>query len=195
MTDRPLRLAVIIGSIRDGRFGPTVATWFAGEAARRTDSEVDLIDLADVPIGAAAPSVSPPPQVLTALGDLTPRLEAADGFVIVTPEYNHSYPAALKNAIDWHNAQFHAKPVAFVSYGGLSRRTACRGASARGLRRTSCRHHEGHDQLPRHVGVLRRGRRPKDPNGQAMAAKTLLDQLTWWARVLRDAKATTPYNA
>ncbi|GAA4628173.1 NAD(P)H-dependent oxidoreductase [Actinoallomurus vinaceus] len=195
MTDRPLRLAVIIGSIRDGRFGPTVATWFAGEAARRTDIEIDLIDLADVPIGAAAPSVSPPPQVLTALGDLTPRLEAADGFVVVTPEYNHSYPAALKNAIDWHNGQFHAKPVAFVSYGGLA-------GGLRAVEHLRAVFAELHavttrDTISFHGTWESFGEdgRPKDPNGPAMAAKTLLDQLTWWARVLRDAKATTPYNA
>jgi NAD(P)H-dependent FMN reductase len=195
MTDRPLRLAVIIASIRDGRFGPTVAHWFAGEAAHRTDLEVDLIDLADAPIGAAAPSMSPPAQVLAALSDLTPRLEAADGFVVVTPEYNHSYPAALKNAIDWHNAQFHAKPVAFVSYGGLA-------GGLRAVEHLRAVFAELHavttrDTVSFHGTWDRFGpdARPKDPHGPATAANTLLDQVTWWARVLRDAKTTTPYKA
>ncbi|MET7329809.1 NAD(P)H-dependent oxidoreductase [Nonomuraea sp. NPDC005650] len=195
MSESPLRLAVIVGSVRDGRFGPTAATWFAGEAARRADLEVDLIDLADVPIGGAAPSMSPPAGVLTALSDLTPRLEAADAFVVVTPEYNHSYPASLKNAIDWHNAQFHAKPVAFVSYGGLS-------GGLRAVEHLRAVFAELHAVTTRDT-VSFHGAwdcfgpdgLPKDPHGPATAAKTLLDQLTWWARVLRDAKVTTPYGA
>src|SRR5258708_6425220 len=51
---------------------------------------------------------------------LTARLDAADAFVLVTPEYNQSYPAPLKAAIDWHFTQRAAKPVAFVSYGGAA---------------------------------------------------------------------------
>ena len=54
------------------------------------------------------------------MAELTARLDAADAFVLVTPEYNHSYPASLKAAIDWHFTQWTAKPVAFVSYGGAA---------------------------------------------------------------------------
>jgi len=194
MSDSRLRLTVIVGSVRDGRIGSTVATWFAGQAAQRADIEVDVVDLAQVPLGAAAPSMSPPEQVLTALSDLTPRLDAADGFVVVTPEYNHSYPAALKNAIDWHNAQFHAKPVAFVSYGGLS-------GGLRAVEHLRAVFAELHAVTTRDTisfhGVWEcfdSDGQPKDPHGPATAAKTLLDQVTWWARVLRDAKATTPYT-
>lgn len=85
MTTDPLRLAVIVGSVRDGRLGPTVATWFAGQATARPDLDVDMIDLVDVPIGGAAPSMSAPTPVLQALSELTPRLASADAFVVVTP--------------------------------------------------------------------------------------------------------------
>ncbi len=54
------------------------------------------------------------------MAELTARLEAADTFILVTPEHNHSYPASLKAAIDWHFTQWTAKPVAFVSYGGAA---------------------------------------------------------------------------
>ncbi|GAB3840909.1 NADPH-dependent FMN reductase [Dactylosporangium cerinum] len=195
MSEQRLQLAVIIGSVRDGRFGPTVANWFAGEAAGRDDVHVDLVDLAEVRIGAAAPTMSPPAEVLRALGDLTPRLAAADAFVVVTPEYNRSYPGALKNAIDWHNAQFHAKPVGFVSYGGRS-------GGLRAVEHLRLVFAELHAVTTRDT-VSFHGTwdqfdgdgRPKDPQGPASAASALLDQVTWWARALKDAKRATPYRA
>jgi NAD(P)H-dependent FMN reductase len=119
MTNAPVRLAVIVGSIRDGRFGPTVATWFTRLARERDDFEIDVIDLADHALPTVI-SATPDPEGGAALGEVMPRVEAAEAFVIVTPEYNHSYPAALKNFIDWHNSPWHAKPVAFVSYGGMA---------------------------------------------------------------------------
>ncbi|MEU6720337.1 NAD(P)H-dependent oxidoreductase [Nonomuraea sp. NPDC046802] len=195
MIDDPLRLAVIVGSVRDGRLGPTVAAWFADQATARQDLDVDVIDLADVPLGAAAPSMSVPEPVLKALGELTPRLAAADAFVVVTPEYNHSYPAALKNAIDWHNQQFHAKPVAFVSFGGIA-------GGLRAVEHLRSVFAELHAVATRDTVSFHRAwecfdgnGQPKDPAGPAMAAETLLDQVSWWARVLRDAKAATPYIA
>ncbi|MDX6240202.1 MAG: hypothetical protein QOG10_5022, partial [Kribbellaceae bacterium] len=110
-----LRLAVIIGSTRNGRFGPTVARWFAALAGKRADLDVDLIDLA----GAHLPEVltdfdQPIPAPVAALA---PRLAAADAFAVVTPEYNSSFPAPLKTAIDWYYEEWHAKPVAVVCYG------------------------------------------------------------------------------
>ncbi|MEU6077121.1 NAD(P)H-dependent oxidoreductase [Micromonospora sp. NPDC047074] len=194
MSEHRLQLAVIIGSVRDGRFGPTVANWFVREAEGRDDVLVDLIDLADVSIGSTAPTMSPPPHVLAALSGLTPRLDAADAFVVVTPEYNHSYPGALKNVIDWHNVQFHAKPVAFVSYGGLS-------GGLRAVEHLRLVFAELHAVTTRDT-VSFHGAweqfdgdgRPRDPHGPAAAAKTLLDQVTWWARALKEAKTTTPYR-
>jgi NAD(P)H-dependent FMN reductase len=139
--------------------------------------------------------MSAPAEALQALSGLTPRLDAADAFVVVTPEYNHSFPAGLKNAIDWHNTQFHAKPVAFVSYGG-------RAGGLRAVDHLRVVFAELHAVTTRDT-VSFHGTwvqfeadgRPKDPDGPAAAAKTLLDQVTWWARVLRDAKVTHPYGA
>lgn len=69
---------------------------------RRTDLHVDVVDLAGDQLA------------------VTGSLDAADAFVVVTPEYNHSFPAPLKAMIDGHVVQWRAKPVAFVSYGGIS---------------------------------------------------------------------------
>ena len=112
MTERPLRVMVIIGSNRDGRLGPTVARWFVAELAGRADADVDVLDVAEaaLPDRLTAFGAEPPPEVAA----VSARLAAADAFVVVTPEYNHSYPAPLKTLIDWHGRQWWAKPVGFV---------------------------------------------------------------------------------
>src|SRR5689334_17525869 len=88
-----LRVAVILGSVREGRFGPTVAKWFVSRAEARDDMTIDFIDLADVDH----------PRNMTGNADaqtFAERIAAADAFVIITPEYNHSYPGPLKTALD-----------------------------------------------------------------------------------------------
>lgn len=112
MTEHPLNIAVIIGSTRQGRFGPVVAEWFAAHARARPDLAVDVVDLVDVELPAVHPS-----RPVAELDAWRTRLGRADGFVVVTPEYNHGYPAVLKNAIDSIYPEWVNKPVGFVSYG------------------------------------------------------------------------------
>ncbi|GHE66478.1 NADPH-dependent FMN reductase [Streptomyces cellulosae] len=193
-SDGPLRTAVIIGSTRDGRFGPVVTDWITGHIAEREDMTADVIDLVATPLPTVFPAFGQPPsaEVVVQLGEVSPRLAAADAFVIVTPEYNHSFPAALKNAIDWHNEQWHAKPVGFVSYGGLSGglraveqlRVVLAELHAVTIRNTVSFHNYGE--------VFGGDGKPADP-GCDVAAKAMLDQLTWWGHALRDAKAVRPY--
>jgi NAD(P)H-dependent FMN reductase len=195
LNDGPLRVAVLVGSTRDGRFGPVVADWTAGHIAQREDLEADLVDLVETPVPTVMPAFGQQPseEDMALLGAVAPRLAAADAFVIVTPEYNHSYPAALKNAIDWHNPQWHAKPVAFVSYGGISGGLRAvehlRGVLAElhavTIRNTVSFHNYG-DKFDADG-------KPLDPECDA-AAKSLLDQLTWWGLALRDARAARPYT-
>jgi NAD(P)H-dependent FMN reductase len=113
-----LQVAIVIDSTCRGRFCPTVTDWFTAQARRRGNLDLDVIDLAKARL----------PDVLSNDGDrlpeqmqaLAPQLAAADAFVTVTPEYNHSFPGPLKTAIDWYLDQWKAKPVAFVSSGGMS---------------------------------------------------------------------------
>jgi NAD(P)H-dependent FMN reductase len=116
------RLAIVIGSTRPGRVGEPIARWVATQAATRGDLEVDLVDLAEVGL----PLLDEPHH--PRLGDYTHehtrawsgRIDQADAFVFVTPEYNHGYSAVLKNAIDYLYNEWQHKPVGFVSYGGNS---------------------------------------------------------------------------
>ncbi|HSA52478.1 MAG TPA: NAD(P)H-dependent oxidoreductase [Yinghuangia sp.] len=194
-TAERLRLAVIVGSTRSGRFAPTVASWFADLAGQRDDLSVDVVDLVETPLPATLPGFDGPSPDDAALFDaITPRLAAADAFVVVTPEYNHSFPGALKNLIDAHYAEWQAKPVGFVAYGGLS-------GGLRAVEQLRVVFAELHavtvrDTVSFHgaAGVFD-GPVPRDAEGTGAAAKTLLDQVVWWARALRDAKSVRPYGS
>lgn len=194
MSEAPVRVAVIVGSVRDGRFGPVVAGWLASVAAAHGGFDVDVVDLAepDLPLALPAFGAAPAPAVAAEVAKVTPRLAAADAFVVVTPEYNHSYPASLKNVIDWHRTEWVAKPVAFVSYGGIS-------GGLRAVEHLRAVFAELHavtirETVSFHGAHARFGPdgTPAD-EGAAVAAKALLDQLGWWARSLAEARAVRPY--
>ncbi|WP_171164954.1 NADPH-dependent FMN reductase [Streptomyces sp. I05A-00742] len=195
MSHAPYRLAVIVASTRDGRFGPTVAGWLGTHLAQRDDIEVDVVDLAEHPLPAQL-SPEPGPEDAALLAAVSPKLERADAFIIVTPEYNHSYPASLKALIDWHATPWRAKPIAFVSYGGLSGglraiehlRPVLAELHAVTIRETISFHNPwgAFDANGRHLDE-------EAGNQAAGAAKVLLDQLTWWAVSLREARAARPY--
>jgi len=111
---------VILGSTRQGRFGDKVAQWFMQHAATRTDLTAELVDLADWPLPFFS---SPVPPAFGPSSDAQTRawaakVDQADGYVLVTPEYNHGYPAVLKNALDHVYREWSGKPVGFVGYGG-----------------------------------------------------------------------------
>ncbi|GAA3391714.1 NAD(P)H-dependent oxidoreductase [Streptomyces roseoviridis] len=193
----PLRLAVIQGSTRDGRLGPTVAAWLARHATARPDMSVDLVDLAETPLPTVFPQLGRGPADAAdreLLDAVSPRLAAADAFVVVTPEYNHSYPASLKNAIDWHNKEWHAKPVGFVAYGGFS-------GGLRAVEHLRGVFAELHAVTIRETVGLQGVWGRFDGEGRAVdpatdsAAKAMLDQLAWWGEALREARAKKPYGA
>ncbi|MEU3131418.1 MULTISPECIES: NAD(P)H-dependent oxidoreductase [unclassified Streptomyces] len=190
----PLKVAVILGSNRDGRLGPVIAGWFLGRAAGHPGIETDLIDVAETGLPAAI-TFSPGPQEAERLAAVSERLAAADAFVVLTPEYNHSFPAPLKTLIDWHGAEWQAKPVAFVSYGGISGGLR----AVEQLRQVFAELHTVtvRDTVSFHnAGALFDDEgRHRDPGPADAAAKVLLDQVVWWGTVLRDARSARPYGA
>jgi NAD(P)H-dependent FMN reductase len=113
------RIGVILGSTRPGRRGEPVARWVMAEAAQRSDAEFELIDLVDYPL----PHLDEPlPPSMGQYQNAHTREWAAtigrfDGFVFVTPEYNHSTSGVLKNAIDYLYAEWNNKAMGVVSYG------------------------------------------------------------------------------
>ncbi|MEV7844453.1 NADPH-dependent FMN reductase [Streptomyces cyaneofuscatus] len=195
MSPGPLRIAVIIGSVREGRFGPTVARWFAGEAERHGGVRVDLVDLADhsLPLTMPAHSGALSPATREAHDRLRETLASADAFAVVTPEYNHTAPPALTNTVNWFLDEWKAKPVGLISYGGMGGGLR----AAEHLRQVFAEVHATtvRDQISFHNAGAAFGPDglPLDAAGSERAAKTLLGQLLWWGEALRGARASAPY--
>jgi NAD(P)H-dependent FMN reductase len=187
-----LRLAVIVASVRKGRFGPVVADWFIEHARERSDVDLDVVDLLEVPEAAQGWVPNTPREPRATFAE---RVAAADGFVVVTPEYNHSFPSGLKAAIDALHAEWQAKPVGFVSYGGISGglraveqlRLVVAELHMVSLRETISFHNAG--------GLFDASGRAREAEGANAAAKLLLDQWVWWARALHEARAARSYSA
>lgn len=191
MSSPPLHVTVIVASTRDGRLGPSLSGWFLGRLDQRVDMVVDVVDLADIPL---PNSLDPADAEIVAL---RPRLAAADAFVLIVPEYNRSIPGPMKTLIDCYNAEWEAKPVAFVSY-GLSRSGGVRAVEH--LRQIFSEFHAvgmkdtvTFPRINEHFDA--EGNFTVDRTGSDTSAKTMLDQLSWWARTLRDAKAERPYRS
>ncbi len=189
------KIGIVVGSTRPGRAAESVAKWVRGIADRRRDAEFVTIDLAEHPLPLLDEPV--PASAGKYAHDHTRSWSTAiaglDGFVFVTPEYNHGIPAALKNAIDFLHVEWNNKAAGFVSYG-----------SAGGVR--AVEHLRGvlaelQVATVRTAGALYlatdfenyRTFRP-DP-AREKAVETMLDQLVPWTIALREvrrAKARTP---
>lgn len=175
------RFAVIYGSTRKGRFCNTVAAWVSAGIEDRRGEPADIID----PAGRIRSAYA---------GAIETRLEAADAFIVVTPEYNHSYPAPLKALIDDYGDPWHAKPVGFVSYGGASGglravehlRTVFAELHAVGLR-------DG-VSFPNVWQQFDSNGRPVERERAERGLATMLARLEWWAGALREARIAVDYG-
>ncbi len=119
-----LKIQVIIGTTRQNRFSEKAASYIYQEAKKRKEIEVELVDLRDYPLPFYDEPVSPAMFEMTkheytneVAKKWTNKIGEADGYIIVTAEYNHGYPAVLKNALDYIFKEWNRKAVGFVSYG------------------------------------------------------------------------------
>lgn len=117
-----ITIKIIAGSVRPERFNIQPATWIYEIAKKRTDIKVELLDLQEINLPFLDEPV--PPSMHQYSKEHTRRwskkISQADGFIFVTPEYNHGVSPALKNAIDYLFYEWHYKPVSFISYGSLA---------------------------------------------------------------------------
>lgn len=186
----PVRIGIVIGSTRPGRVGDSVGHWLHAIAQRRADTEVVLLDLADY----ALPLLDEPghPAAGVYEHEHTRRwsraVAACDGFVFVTPEYNHGTSATLKNAIDYLYHEWSTKPCSFVGYGGSY--------GARAI--ASLRLVMGEllvADLREHVGLSTRrdfrGGVFEPSHARELAAESMLEELVTWSRGLRRMRLAT----
>ena len=188
MTDQVIRVGLIYGSARAGRFCDTVAHWVQEQVGAQGQFAIDVIDPREVlpmhgPVSAERQRT------------LWEQIRAADAFVVVTPEYNHGYTAALKSLIDSVGAEWQAKPVAFVSYGGVS-------GGIRAVEQLRQVFAELHMVTIRDAvsfaGAWEQfdeSGRLRQPERAARSMEALLDRLRWWAIALRNARTAMPYAA
>lgn len=185
-----LRIGIILGSTRPGRNGEQVAKWVLEQASQRDDAVYELVDLADYPLPHLDEAI--PASAGQYMGEHTRKwaetVDSFDGFVFVTPEYNHSTSGVLKNALDYVYGEWNNKAAAFVSYG----------ASASGARAVEhLRLIVGELQMAdvrQQVGVSlitdfeNFSTMKPVPHLEAPLA-TLFDQLVSWSRALRTVRA------
>lgn len=121
MADRPT-LMILIASTRPGRIGLPVGRWFEERARAHGGFEVDFADLAEIDLPFMDEPKHPRLREYTHqhTKDWSARVDAADAFAFVHPEYNYGMTAPLKNALDFLNQEWRYKPVGLVSYGGVS---------------------------------------------------------------------------
>lgn len=116
------QLKIITTTTRQERKGPVIANWIYSIAKENPQFDVEILDLAEIDL----PMFDEPhhPRLKKYQHEHTKNwsgiIDAADAFIFVMAEYNHSYPAPIKNALDYLNSEWNYKPVGFVSYGGIS---------------------------------------------------------------------------
>ena len=190
-----LKIAVILGSTRPGRNGKAVADWVMTQAERRSGASYELIDLLDYPLPHLDEAM--PPSAGQYAGAHTKawaeKIAAYDGFVFVTPEYNHSTSGVLKNAIDYLYAEWNNKAAGFVSYGSLGGARAIehlRGISAE-LQIATVRQQLSFSMFTdfENFSEFRPG-----PQHEA-AATVLFDQLESWTGALKRIRVDVPVAA
>ena len=193
-----LKIKVIVGSTRANRFGEKPAQWIFDLARQRADLDVELLDLRDYPLPffeeAMPPGLAKDGYTNPAVVKWRDKIREGDGFIICTPEYNHGYPAVLKNALDYAYVAWNKKPVAFVSYGG-----AAGGVRAvQQLRQVAIELQMAPVRDEVNIPLAFKAFNDKgEPNDDRLASRaaTMFRQLVWWARVLHDGRANTAYNA
>ncbi len=118
MSNEKLNIGIIQGSVREGRNGNAVAAWILDFANKRDDANYELVDLADynLPLLGSKFRADDADEHIKAWSE---KMASFDGYILITPEYNHAVGGALKNALDYLNPELNNKAAGFVGYGSL----------------------------------------------------------------------------
>lgn len=191
MTMAPLKIGIVLSTIREGRFGDIPADWIRELGAGHPDLDIEIVDLRDyrMPLYGDPEDTDPREPHGDAVRRWVRKMNEFDGYIFVTAEYNHSIPGPLKNALDYLDQQLHRKPAAFIGYGGVGSARA-----VEQLRLILCEFHmvpvrdAVHIGMDPYVAVSQKERSLDDYDFLVERATTMLDDIAWWAAALRAAR-------
>jgi NAD(P)H-dependent FMN reductase len=173
----PLTIAVVLATTNPDGAGVRIARWFEDRAGALPDVKLDPV------------RIDADPTTFRGV------IAGADAVVVITPEYNHSFPGPLKTAIDELREEWFATPIGFITYGGIS-------GGLRAAEALRVVFGELHTVTIRETisfadaaAAFDADGEPVDRAGTEGAARRFLEVLLWWARVLREAVEATPYPA
>ncbi len=186
-----LKIKVVLGSVREGRNGGKVGDWVIAQLKQFENFDVELLDLKTLNLpmfNEEAMPASGTPHTSEAARIWAAKMKEADGFIIITAEYNHSVPGALRNAFDYLAFEWAKKPVAIISYGA-----SVGGARAAESLKAFFTYMEA-VVIPVEVNIANvwaafdeKGELPDNYTG---AAKKMFTSLEWWGGQLREARKT-----
>ena len=197
---QPIKIKIIVGSTRQGRFSEKPSNWILEEAKKLEGVDAELLDLRDY----AMPFFEDPMSPSMAKGNYSnkvvkkwaEKINEGDAFIIVTPEYNHGYPAVLKNAMDVIYPEWNRKPVGFVSYG-----SAVGARSVEQLRQVAVELQMAPIRNAIHIpiDIFMAAMMGKGPIGSEMfkpihespfgdPVERFFNDILWWARALKAAR-------
>lgn len=186
------KIAIIISSTRATRFGEKPAQWIYEIASNRTDIDVEILDLRDFPMpffdevasNAWVPSTNEVAQ------RWQQKVATFDGYIFVTAEYNRSITGVLKNALDYAYVEWNRKPAAFVGYGSVGGARAVEQLRLITIELQMAPTRTGvHIQGADFMAVWQKGKSLAEIEYLQPNAKTMLDELVWWANALKVARA------
>ncbi len=185
-----MKIQIIIGSVRKGRRAEAVAKWIYSLAGEIKDVEFELVDLKDYPLPFYEESGSP-----RMLNDLIPvakkwreKVQEADGYIMVAPEYNHGYPAVLKNALDYTYFSWNNKAVGFVSYGTVGGARAVEQLRLVAIELQMAPIQQSVNLMMVHTLFDENGKMKDDSHDKHV--HSFLEQLVFWTKALKEARET-----
>jgi NAD(P)H-dependent FMN reductase len=189
-----MRIQVITGTTRQGRFSELVTDWVLQRLGERSEFALEPVDLRDHPrpfFDAAPPARTGRDYPRDDVARLGQTLDRAEGFVVLTGEYNHGYPAVLKNAMDWTFVEWRHKPITFVGWGNVGGARAIEQLRAVAVEfEMAPLRHAVHILPDVMIAALRAGDdadisllEPVEPKLELLAG-----DLAWWTRALNAAR-------
>jgi NAD(P)H-dependent FMN reductase len=186
------KIKVILGTTRDARVGKKIADWVIDSSKEIKDSEFELIDLKDYNIPFFNLPISPAykePEYNTNQKALQEKINEADGFVFVTPEYNHGYTSVLKNVLDTYYNEWRIKPATFVSYGGISGGIRAVESLRLVLIELQMVPIRSSVHIPFIFNQFNEDGLLKEETKEASNLKTTLEDISWWSNILKNPRS------